>query len=230
MEKEGYFRIISVAIGSGVATKIEEYFTKIGISPVISLIISIGIAVVVYELLIYSFIEIPHRFYFLRRLIDPISRFEGRWIQTIDKRGERFYSYVDIYYNPQRKNYVISGIALDSKGKIHSTWGSTKLNIDLEASKILYFYTAEMCDGTGETIDGYGEMNFHRDSKGRYTRGIGFFVDSGTQLVQCYYSLDRLTEEDINNLIGSTNVSSNEDLKRLIRKYHEKYGDNRTIS
>jgi hypothetical protein len=87
-----------------------------------------------------------------------------------------------------------------------------------------------MCDGTAETIDGYGEMNFQRDSKGRYPRGIGFFVDSGTQLIQCDYSLDKLTDEDINNLIGKTSVFSNEDLKQLIKKYHERYGYSRAIS
>jgi phosphate/sulfate permease len=78
MEKEGYFRIISVAVGRGVAVETVEYFTKIGVSAVISLIISVGIAVIVYELLTYSFLEIPYKSLFFRRLIDPRSRFEGR--------------------------------------------------------------------------------------------------------------------------------------------------------
>jgi hypothetical protein len=105
-------------------------------------------------------------------------------------------------------------------GSIHSTWRGDVLDANPAKGTLSYRYTANMMTGKQETLEGQGLIQFAARSKGIFHSGRGYFVDTGTEMVKCYYDMNRVEKAEAAELRfaqQSTKVRG-----EYIRKYHER--------
>ena len=157
----------------------------------------------------------------IRRLFDPLSKFEGAWIITIDDLPSRPYSYAAIEYNREAGGYVYYGNGFRADGKMASTWSSAELTFDLSKNELRYFADAQLADEKGEMLKNWGRITFSKESFGaNFSRGKGFFIDFGTNFLKSHFFMDRMTKEDLMELINKDLVKSHDDMSDLIHAYH----------
>jgi len=228
---KNFIKVALLALVSTIAIKLNEYILdKKLLDELYSIIISSSVAMIIYKSLEFILLEKLINFKWLRYFMDPSSRFEGKYIEKLDRIEERPYSFASIEYNPHSQSYVYSGFGYDTEGNKKCHWHSSKLEIDFKKEEIIFFFEAQLIDEESEVIKGYGTINFEKDMRGKYTRGKGFFVDSGTNFIKCNFVFDRVTKCDINNLIGKKNISTNDDMKQFIQKFHEQREESRLSS
>lgn len=226
-----YFSLFAVAIGSATATQSVKYFISFGTNPYSALIFSLFVAIVTYSSLNFILLELPNHNKISRRIINKDARFEGNWIQTIEKEGTKFYSIVQILFDHYNNKHFITARVLDCTGKVHSVWRSKYLDIYVKTGELFYYYEADMHDGSGDIVIGYAKMTLEKElNRNRCTRGVGYFVDARTELIQCDYYMDRLDDNLLKSLVNKENISTNEDLKGLVIAYHKNYGTSGIIS
>lgn len=220
--------LVGVAIGTGVATKAYEVLVASGITPGLAIVVSVSLAVAVSLVVEFIFEYVPRHIRRLRPLVDSAARFEGIWLQTIDMKGGRLYSYVEIDYDAEAEIQTINGVAYSSAGVPDSTWAAHDVRPEAAKKKLRYEYVADKTGkvtGSVSTVKGFGEMTFERDSPGgRFSRGSGYYVDAVNAYAQGDYVLDRLTPTLVMELIGKDKVTTSEEKTRLIIAWHAKHG------
>jgi hypothetical protein len=218
-----YIKLICIAIGGSVAVKINALLISKGLNAEHAIILSGIVAVFVYKIIEYIFAELPIRFKWTRKIIDPKSKFEDQWIFQLQNLDGRPYSLISIDYIPEDKSYLISGCGVDPNGNIRSKWNGTDITFHLKANELRYSYESRLVDKNADITSGYGVMKFDQDRKGKLSRGVGFFVDTGSTFFKCNYLIEKVTKDLILKCLGKKDVYTNVDVGNLIRKYHCDY-------
>lgn len=216
-----YIKLVCIAIGGSVAVKFNAFLVSKNLDALYSLIISGLFAVIMYKALEYVLTELPLRSKHLRRVVEPLSKFEGEWIFELNNLRDRPYSLVSVGYLREDKVYLISACGVDSSGEIKSKWNSTELLFNMKKNEIVYCYESRIIDDEADVTFGYGVMKLEQDHQGKLSRGAGFFVDTGSEFFKCNYLIERVTDEMLQKCLGKKDLCSNRDVKELIKKYHD---------
>jgi hypothetical protein len=166
--------------------------------------------------------DVPSAFAFWRFFTREEQKFEGDWIETVQKDGNTFYSIFSIVYVWRKNQYVLSGIALDVDGKMHATWDSLHMEFTHDTFELKYLFRARQV--AEETMMGYAEVSFIRPSSGRPSEGRGFYVDMAIEPIRVEYGVRRVDEKLKEELLGSGATALSDRLRqRFVKAYHNKY-------
>jgi hypothetical protein len=215
---------IIAALTAVLAVKLAEYLhANAKISPM-DIVLIAGAAGAVFGVVCEDFIVFcRRRIKFLRKELDPRSRYEGVWLIRVLDFPARPYAYATIDYNAETDAYAYRGAGFNAKGEFKASWNCPQADIDLTRNEVRFVADAQLVDTTGEVSRAYGHIQFEKKFFGRilrYSRGKGFFVDFGTQSRKAHFLLDRLDTHTIRKLIGQKQVVSHEDMAKLICAFH----------
>lgn len=213
------------AMTAVVAIKLAEYLmTSSALSPLEVVLIAAAVGAVFGVVCEDFALFCKRRIKFLRKEVDPRSRFEGIWIIRVLSFPERPYGYATIEYSAETDAYAYRGAAFNVKGEFKASWNCPRADVDIARSEIRFVADAQLVDQHGETSRAYGHIQFEKNFFGRrrrYSRGKGFFVDFGTQSRKAHFLLDRLSPEMIKNLTGQKRIISHQDMTKLICALHD---------
>lgn len=205
--------------GSIVSIQLLDFFMKMEFSLITSTLFA-GITAALMMLLLQKVTEfLAFRINWLRKLVDPITLFEGTWLILIEGMTERPYSIGSITYEAKKNSHIFSGDSFDIHGIKKAYWNSIELTFDTQ--KNLLYYRADSAIGT-ENLQNWGWIYFQRyDFEKKYNRGQGHFVDIGKNAVNHVYYLERLTKEMLEREYEIKELNE-DNIKILIQKYHKK--------
>jgi hypothetical protein len=214
-----FIRLLLVAIGAGLASALVPAFAAGGPGGVSAAVKATIVAVAVYKGLEWILLRLPYHHPPLRALLDPRARLEGYWLQVTRDMTARPYSLATIRYNTDSRRYMLNGLSADADGNIAASWRATWLLIDMRRDQLFYSYRAEIFDeGEDRIVEGYGVTSFFRGERGTVRHGAGYFMDS--QNIRREFTIDRIREEQLFDLIGKPDIESNDDVAALVRAWH----------
>lgn len=217
-------RAALAALSAVIAVKVAEYLTlnipKMGAFFIV-LIAAIGatiFGVCSEEIIAFG----KRRMQWLRKQLDPRSRFEGVWIIHVLDFPNRPFAYATINYNADADSYLYQGSAFNEQGMIGASWICPKIDFDLAKNEVRFITEAQLVDteSKGEIAQSFGYIQFEKKFFGRrlrFTRGKGFFVVCGTQSRKAHFILDRLDPNRVLSLIKKREVITHEDIAELVR-------------
>ena len=109
-------RSILVAAAATMAVVINDHFTTQGIDGPVSLAISAIGAVLFAAATEWLSTELPLRWSWSRRLVDPRAKFEGHWLIHVPEQAERPLALASLQYNRHSGSYLYRGTAFDENG------------------------------------------------------------------------------------------------------------------
>lgn len=225
-------RLLSALIAfasSLTAIKVENYFSAKSIDDITSLFIALAVAIMVYFLLNYTFLRLPLRFQFLRKLLLKPAMLEGYWYEQIDK-SENPYSYACIEYDYDMQSFLYYGKNYDSEMRPHATFRSINMQIQQTGNKIHYYFQAQMHSQGKDERSGYGNITFYKDGTDNFNRGDGYIIDSATgELRKILLNLSKISTKKVKEVVGHAKVESDDDIYNLVKYFKDKPEYNRFL-
>lgn len=213
-----WLTLLAVAIGSGVATQVNDYLTTdLSVGDMAAAILSGCAGVAVYEVavtVIKWFLLIAA----VRRAVDTRALFEGFWISRTTKDGKAYHNLIHIFFETASDGYSATGTALDQEGKLHASWSGSELSFELKESTVRFLYESNMLPNV-EDLVGFAAIKFHRTGSGRYTTGEGYIVEAGTNCAKYSLLLNRLPPDKVKLIIGKNEPATHGEREVLIKGY-----------
>jgi hypothetical protein len=217
-------KALIVALSAVIAVKGAEFLTT-HVPKLHPLIIVIGCASVaalfnaISEEVVASS---KKRVQWIRKQLDPRSRFEGVWIIHVLDLPERPISYSTISYNAEANAYSYRGSSYDMQGSLKVSWVCPKIDFDLAKDEVRVLTETQFVDmqAEGEISRSYGYIQFEKRFFGRtsrYVRGKGFYADFGTKPRKAHFLLDRLDPKRVKSLINKREVITHQDMVELVQ-------------
>lgn len=185
------------------------------------------ILVLTFILLSPTFVWLLHKTFksrisWYRGLFDERQNIAGQWIQTINKNDIIYYTLIGVHWSKSHNEYIISGIALDSEGKDHSTFSSYYISPVLQEDR----YVEILCRGhytqTGQLSHSYAKFEFNT----YFRDGVGHFVDFELESNErqraspkIAFSMERISPTTVKILIGKRTIKSRGDRLELVKAY-----------
>lgn len=189
-----FISILLLAIASTIAVESNKILLDKGVDISASLIVSVVISVLFFEVANFLLTKVPMKLRFFRRFLDPKAKFEGLYIETFDKLPERPVSIGAVDYNSESKQYIYTGRAFDKEGNLRAQWNAFDVFVEPGKNIVRHFFTGEILDQTSEDVRGYGILDFNTK--------IGFFLDSGTDLKKHHFAFRKLNIQDFRKYTG----------------------------
>lgn len=232
MEKN--FSAFFAGLNAAIAIELsKELIENQQIDSVIAVLVSALIAAISQRFMEIVFLELPFQIKYTRRLIDPVSRVEGYWLEEICAAdGSCHFSYACIQYSKPGK-YKYSGSSFLSptfelKANFQAEEDQIQIGGDQNEVKMRYYFTAQLYPSPkppdGLNVRGFGILTFHSDGSPEFNRGHGFFIDdSGVSVNELRLKLDRIPENIVREITGKYHPYTkhhsftNEEIKRLVK-------------
>ena len=212
--------ILLTGIGGSIAVKGNQILLSQEIGPEISLFVSCVLASIFYASFSYTFTILPLRLSLTRRFLDDRAKYEGYYVETFINLENRPASISKITYNTDSKSYAYWGRAFNENGEVKATWKAINIEIDSGNDVIRYFFDANIIGNNSISVRGYGLLEFNN--------GTGYFVDSGSNLMEYHHNVYKLTEKDILQLTGKKQMPKEEEWGNLAVNYIQKNKKNIT--
>lgn len=213
--------IICAALAATIAVQIDKYLIVQKIDPLISLIVSVTVATLIQWLLIILIVEIPLRSRTIRHLLNPISRIEGYWFESINS-FENPFSYGCVEYNQDTKEYLYYGSNFNRNLDLYASFRSTNVQVIKELNTIHFHFqaTKHRVANSGDSLTGYGNITFLSDRRNTFNRAEGrFFDDYGDNIQSRRLLMTRIPDKIIAKILKSkNNIENYEDIKMIICK------------
>ncbi len=207
---------VTTAVAGGIGLAIRDHAKDAGLRTVEANVVSVTAMVASFAVLTVV-TALPACVPAWRWMTRDEYGFEGDWIETVCKDGVMYYTLFSILYLWRSDSYVLSGIALDSKGSVHATWDSVHLHFEHKTNEVKLLYLARQ---KGKPhMPGYAEVAFVRQA-GKPMDGKGFFVDMDFNPNRVEFEVERVDRILKQKLIGSCpRVMRSQDRKKFIVAY-----------
>jgi len=145
--------------------------------------------------------EFLYRFHFIRKLFDPLARFEGRWICTIEVENSedlRVCGFYNFKFNTYEKCYMHSGENYDDNGNAITSFIMSNVYYSKQIHGF-HFYGAviRIANNKLEIINCWGEVRF-TETKRKLNSAHGYFVNnSGATIIRAKTSIERIPKKDL---------------------------------
>lgn len=189
-----FISIFLAALAATIAVELNKELLESGIDRSTSLLVSVVVSVLFFQVAKFLLTEFPMRLRIFRKFLDPNSKFEGLYIETFDCLQERPFSVGVLEYNLQSKRYIYSGRAFDKEGVLCAKWNAFDLVLEPGKNMVRHFFTAELLSQASEDVQGYGILDFGT--------GVGYLVDSGTNLERHHFTFRKLKRVDFHKYTG----------------------------
>lgn len=170
-----------------------EYFVTINMNlllSVIVLLVTTSIATII------NYFFIPRLLYSLkavRRVIDPLARYEGFWMHYIypeDSNDERACGIVSFNYDRYEKCYLFSGENYSAEGKIISSFQVRNINFDKQINGFRYWGLVKEQENAAFSC--YGELSFAETGTVLIQSANGMFINNSKSFVRAKYHTERI--------------------------------------
>jgi len=217
-------------VSSATALYSYNYLGTLSLDFLFRIILSAVIGTVIYKVQQFLFLDFPIRFRWFRRLVDKRAVIEGKWRQVIPNLKNSPLSIAHIYFEPNERTYIFRG-ANYQKNKVNgsgvvkiATWKTSRTEINLKNETMEFSYHAEIVrpvQNRANTI-GLGVIRFEIRGDS-CNEGTGHFNDSTTGEKNYNFDLYRLSDSEIEELIGKKGKLSSSDWEALAEAAYEKY-------
>jgi len=208
MPSKDQAQIFIAAVGGVLAVTIFNVAVQSKINSLAAAAIGIGANVLFVTFSSQWLVNSAKRYRPYRRLVDSRASLEGYWLSTANDIGERPYEIAVISFNPDASSYVYSGKSLTRNFEVAAEWKSTHLEVDMEESKIRYFYEGSVETGNS-IIQGFGYISFDRAPTGRFMTASGLFVDADQLAGASFHrhTMRRITDAEISACLAGTGAN-----------------------
>jgi hypothetical protein len=189
-----FISILIAAVATTISVQLNKELLDRGIDRSVSLLVSVSLSVLFFEIMRFTMTILPMRFRVCRRVIDPKSKYEGLYIETFDCLAERPISLGVVEYNSESKQYIYTGCAFDKEGNLKAKWNAFDLIVEPGKNTVAHFFTGEILRQASEDVRGYGVLDFNTLT--------GYFVDSGTNLERHHFIFRKLKRKDFRKYTG----------------------------
>lgn len=162
----------------------------------------LGIAILIlttsfFSLVNYFFVpNILYKFRFVRRLVDPLARYEGFWIHYIfpeDEQDERACGIISFNYDKFEHTYLFSGENYSSDGEVISSFQVRDIQFDKNINGFRYWGSVKQQENAAFAC--YGELSFVETGDKLIHSANGMFINNSKNLVRAKYSTERILNE-----------------------------------
>lgn len=183
--------------------------------------VALVVAVVTFVLL-HKFEEfLSKNSNYVRELLEPLNKFEGKWIQYVDRRDRMQISVFTLGFDKKSGKHFIDGDAYTSDGRYSSSWYSAHILFDSQKLKIEYKFSGtsrlNILENRGNesiSVDGWCEQTIHRDN---HNSGFGHFVNFEPERKKFDFDLTRMTEKEIEKLKQKYQLKEDSDIMEVLR-------------
>ena len=233
MKKDWIGNVFFAALVSAAYYVLQRAIEKAGApAPSASALAALTSGLVVGIGLRFAVTTTPLRIGLVRRMWLPAYEAEGKWLEVLDRRGERHYSIVDFVFTPsgEADPYEMVGHSFFPTGKEHSEWRTRYLKVTpgpMLSVEYIYIVTQSLEDGRPPY--GYGESWFTGASAKMLDRGKGYyFAAEEHPLYRCTYKLRRI-DSSFRQLVGldaKENLDDHPAMELFVRLVHDYYSSN----
>lgn len=150
-----------------------------------------------FALINYFFVpNLLYKFRFVRRLVDPLARYEGFWIHYIfpeDEHDERACGIISFSYDKFEHTYLFSGENYSSEGKVISSFQVRDIQFDKNINGFRYWGSVKQQENAAFSC--YGELSFVETGGKLIQSANGMFINNSKKLVRAKYSTERILNE-----------------------------------
>lgn len=175
---------IAFAISTAVVYDIWDRFASIQTDYVIiKLLVSFAMSLTFYKWVFHLLLSLCERTPALKKRILGKYFLEGLWIgfYTVDDEVEYYYE----FFEQTLDRIVIKGIVFDADRKRIGEWIIVNPTINLEESKLTYYYEMNITSANDITI-GHSRATLFWDKKGYADKLVGFSIDNFSKEKQEY--------------------------------------------
>ena len=216
---------LTVAITAGLpvsSVPIYEYLTDKDVPSGYSIAILILISVVVAWISYFAVPRLLYLLYPVRSFFEPLAKYEGQWIHIIDIENQvdtRVCGVCTFRYNKFENKYFYSGENYSVTGELVSMFSGN----DVQYCENGFHYYGILKKGSSHITNCWGEISF-ADSKKKITSAHGSFINNTTVLVRAKYNTERITDADIERILGEkANLSHLNQRTLFAVRYYKEY-------
>jgi hypothetical protein len=148
----------------------------------------------------------------------------GKWWDKIISGNDGLLSYVNIRYLIASNSLKLIGTEYTNQGKISAFFESLSTNVNLNDSKVYYYFKGYKLSNPESPYEGYGEILFDY-SKNKIEKGDGLFVDINLadfkNATRISTRLIRPTKEEIEIMQSGDSKSKSECIKNALSLFGE---------
>lgn len=189
--------IFLAAVGAAVAVAVhDDLAQRLGLPELGAVALAAVLGVCVSQLLEYLVLALPLRVRAVRRVLNPVGRIEGRWIEYIASMKDYPVCISRIVWDPGRERYLYNGHAFGADGTKRARYDSLHIAVD-PTSPRTYWLAADgqFFDSDAKKMRSYGEITFEDSGFDDPTRAEGLFVHFHGSLELHKAELERDTPE-----------------------------------
>ena len=201
------------------------YLTSKDIPELLALFLLILVSILLACFSYFFLSNLLNRFYFFRRLFDPLARYEGHWVIIIDVENQvddRVCGVTSFTYNRFENSYLYSGENYNSKGALVVSFSGSDIQYSQQINGFRYFGPGKKNDDTA--FNSYGEIAFTETGDKRINSAHGFFINNCKTFVRAKFIANRIDDNDISQLLGEKNNLQRQNNRAIFAaKYYQKY-------
>lgn len=185
----------------------------------LKLFITVLITVLVFLLLEILLNNLVFRFHWVRKLVIPFSRFEGKWLAEV-KFNERNLALIEIKYDFLTHQFLYNGESYNSDAEPTANWTSEFVYI-LNDNTLKYFANGYIIDGSKmHDAESAGYVIFNDSSFNNEYSGFGYTTDLGA--IGSASILRKFDDDLMNNYLNNLTEDKESKFKKFIKVYFNK--------